>query len=94
MYLTSRSIEKFQPKRQNLTESKRIKLTKEKIIIAKTLDAFNLKTIYDSKWSLGYAQALKEKFLPLKVDKLERYDNGFKKTEKNKISRNFVNLAR
>ena len=36
--------------------------------------------------------SFEREFLPLKVDKFERYDNGFKKTEKKKL-RNFLNLA-
>ena len=50
MKLTSRSIEQSQPTRQNLenSETKRIKQTKKKTIIAKTLEAFNLKAMYDS----------------------------------------------
>ena len=50
MNLTSRSIEQSQETRQNLKkwETKRIKQTNQKTIIAKTLEAFNLKAIYDS----------------------------------------------
>ena len=49
MYLISRSIEQSQPKRRNLEswETKRIKLNK-KTIIPKTVEAFNLKAIYDT----------------------------------------------
>ena len=49
MFLTSRSNEKSQTKRQILEswETKRIKLNK-KTIIPKTLQDFNLKAIYDT----------------------------------------------
>ena len=36
-------------------------------------------------YSLRHAEALKDIYLPLKVDKLEKYDKCFKKTEKSKF---------
>ena len=50
MYLTNRSIEQSQPKRENLKVEKVQESNKinKKIIIAKTLEAFNLKAIYDT----------------------------------------------
>ena len=48
MYLTRTSIEQSKPKRQNSRSETKIFKVNQKIITAKTLEAFTLKANYDT----------------------------------------------